>query len=177
MRGGGVCGWLLVFFFLLAEVLVCTVMVLPIPLQMRCGFLMDLGNICSSAVVKTALITTFTIFFGLFLDSLQDAYRLQTELSHHQQVGFPMHDNANLLSRMFRAQRNTYLTGCKLFLMLLLYRFQNIFHEFQSERDIDIPISQTELKANVDHDPVLNQKFAEGAGKKPQRVEVLQKTS
>jgi len=70
MRGGGVCGWLLVFFFLLAEVLVCTVMVLPIPLQMRCGFLMDLGNICSSAVVKTALITTFTIFFGLFLGRL-----------------------------------------------------------------------------------------------------------
>jgi B-cell receptor-associated protein 31 len=119
--------WNVVFGVLCTEILTFLVLlVLP-----HGPYLARIARSRAFAKSKYILRILFYIMAFFFLDAMRQMYALESEKDATTQpateVSMSVHANLNM--RLFRAQRNAYLTFFTVFLMLVLNRFCNVIFE------------------------------------------------
>lgn len=103
--------WQLVFFFLLVEVFVCIVVVLPLPLKFRRTVLQSLDSLTSHRNVSIVLKVIFVLILLLFVDCIRSSLKVEAKLDHiEDEHGRSRggHNHCEDLNRLFRNQRNAY---------------------------------------------------------------------
>jgi len=114
--------WVFCLAVLVAEMVVCSAVILPFPLSWRKKFLQKLSNFWNHyprarIVTKTCL----GVVGLLFIDALRSVWVVTTFID-------PVHpakpDELNL--RTFAAQRNAFLTGFTIFIFFMLNRFESM---------------------------------------------------
>eukprot|EP01117_Protostelium_nocturnum_P006732 TRINITY_DN2423_c0_g1_i1.p1 TRINITY_DN2423_c0_g1~~TRINITY_DN2423_c0_g1_i1.p1 ORF type:complete len:201 (-),score=68.81 TRINITY_DN2423_c0_g1_i1:267-869(-) len=115
--------WAIVFMILCLEVTLCTLMILPLPVQFRLNLSSAMSKLWNSfprfrIVTKTLLV----IITGLFFDSLRRMYSIH--LTTFQPDVLKIGKQVEMNTVLAEAQRNAFLTGVAVFLFLVLYRFQ-----------------------------------------------------
>lgn len=146
--------WQLVFLFLLAEVFVCIVVVLPLPLKFRKSILQSIDSLTSHKNISIILKVIFLLLLLLFVDCIRSSIKVEDKLEHlEEEHGRSRHSTSHCedLNRLFRNQRNayeniihiiylfnficlfhhvyhnfSYLTGFALFLFLMIYRLKEM---------------------------------------------------
>lgn len=117
--------WTFPFALLTIELILCTVVVAPLPALMRTSLLKGLRSLWSRfprfrLVYKTImLLVTF-----LFVDSVRRMYVVYMRMELQHLAG--KNGAANDLSALYAAERNAYLCGFTVFLYLLLLRFESM---------------------------------------------------
>jgi len=118
--------WTIVFAILSFEMLLCLILVLPLPLSIRKYMWKFFATSSLIQKSRTFVIFMAVVLLALFIDAYREA-RHNTEGAHgHMDVNIPMANSQPYLqqqSKYFRAQRNMYISGFTLFLGLILYRF------------------------------------------------------
>lgn len=122
--------WLVVSFFLYSEIALCVLLCLPFIQPKRWQY-----------VFKSRLLNFFVtygnLYFGVFIAVLcilfADAVREVRKYSipNAQQVDLKNNPNAqdHVLMMLFRAQRNLYITGFALFMLVILRRLTTLISE------------------------------------------------
>jgi len=121
--------WTLVFGFLIAEIFYCTLLVLPFPLSFRKALVGVLNKIWNHQTLKIVFTIIFVIISLLFIDSLRSAVQAQDRLDHAEGHLATLESTYKIL---FRHQRNSYISGFSAFLLLMLFRFKEMFSEIHS---------------------------------------------
>jgi len=153
--------WVFCLGVLVAEMVVCSAVILPLPLSWRKIFLQKLSNFWNRyprarIVTKTCL----GVVGLLFVDAMRSVYLIS-------KIVDPVHpakpDELNL--RTFAAQRNAFLTGFTLFIFFMLNRFESMLADVillerrveqasskfdQQEKDINKMIDERK-QYNIDH--------------------------
>jgi len=114
--------WVFCLCVLLAEMTVCSFVILPLPSSWRKIFLQKLSDFWNHYPRARIVTKTCLGVVGLFfLDALRSVYLISTIVD-------PVHpakpDELNL--RTFAAQRNAFLTGFTLFIYFMLNRFESM---------------------------------------------------
>jgi len=114
--------WGFCLIVLLAEMVVCSAVILPFPLSWRKLFLQKLSNFWNHYPRARIVTKTCMGVVGLlFVDAMRSVYIATTVID-------PTHpakpDELNL--RTFASQRNAFLTGFTLFIFFMLNRFESM---------------------------------------------------
>jgi len=115
--------WALIFLILSIEVILCSLMVLPFPINWRLKFSNGMAKLWNQfprfrIVAKTVLV----LVSGLFVDSLRRMYTIHLSIYEPSILKMGRQTEMNMV--LVAAQRNAFLTGLSVFLFLVLYRFQ-----------------------------------------------------
>ena len=131
--------WTILLTILAIELVLNSILVLPIPFIRRpiIGFLRLLFK---SATVQTASIIIAILLLYSFAMSYYTANRLTGELEHDENnpFGGVMFDAAKehgIRSRIFREQRNMYLSGFSFFHGIVLWRLIKLFDQFKENKE------------------------------------------
>jgi B-cell receptor-associated protein 31 len=133
-----------VFVLLVVEMSALLILLLPLPLSWRKSLLNFFTKSKLMKNVNYALKFVFGFIFILFLDSLR--VELKSEKLHESfdSMSNPQADT-NFHMKIFRAQRNMYLTGFTLFLGLVLSRFVGLMAKtINYEQQIEVLKKQAE---------------------------------
>jgi hypothetical protein len=103
--------WQLVFGFLLIEVFVCIVVVLPLPLKFRKSILSSIDSLTKHQQVSIVLKVVFLLLLLLFIDCIRSSIKVEGKLDHSEDHGHVRGHAGHCeeLSRLFRNQRNAYV--------------------------------------------------------------------
>jgi len=136
--------WYAVLVLLLIEMIICLIVVLPVPLSFRTAVLSALAKFWNHPTINIVLKTVFGLLALLFLDALRSINSVNHEISLHHD-GHGPHSTCELKLRLFREQRNSYMVGFALFLFLMIYRFKETLVEHQAfEKKSKAVISQSD---------------------------------
>jgi len=133
--------WIFCLLVLLAEMAVCSLVILPFPVRWRKIFLQKISNFWNHYPRARIVTKTCLGVVGLFfVDSIRSIYLITNIVD-------PVHpakpDELNL--RTFAAQRNAFLTGFTLFIFFLLSRFETMLSDVISlERRVEQASSKYE---------------------------------
>jgi len=122
--------WSIVLLFIYFEIAWILLMLVPLPSNSVRGLLVRLFKFLdSSKHVMLGVKITLALMSLLFLDALRTINHLDEEsnVKHHQ---------LHVQLRLFRNQRNAYMSGFALFLMFVAWRLQHItmrFHETRAD--------------------------------------------
>lgn len=105
----------LVFGVLSTEIVVFTILALPLPSKFRKPITLVLAKPFRSPTVQVTIKCILGFILLLFVDTINRVYSINTELFDASQSNMP-YDRTEIQSRKFYAQRNMYLTGITLFL-------------------------------------------------------------
>jgi len=118
--------WSLVFIILSFEILFCTLIVLPIPLNWRQTILLKTSNLWNRYPrLRIVMKTVMGIITILFVDASLTLYTVHVRSNTPAQPGTVL-DEKEINLTLFEAQRNAFLCGFSVFLFLMLYRFQSM---------------------------------------------------
>lgn len=152
--------WAFCVCVLLAEMVVCTVVIVPLPLKWRKVFLQKLSDFWNNYPRARIVTKTCLGIVGLFfIDSIRSLYLVTTIVD-------PIHpakpDELNL--RTFASQRNAFLTGFILFVFFLLSQFESMLADVillekrvlqmntkyeQQDKEIRVMLKERELHADL----------------------------
>jgi len=119
--------WQAVFAVLLVEMGICTIVILPLPLKYRRAILEGIDKLTKNQTVSTVLKVLFALLAFLFVDCVRSSMRVEEQLDVHDVVGVGhAQSHCEHFSRLFRAQRNAYMTGFALFLFLMIFRLKEM---------------------------------------------------
>eukprot|EP01103_Thecamoeba_quadrilineata_P003958 TRINITY_DN13693_c0_g1_i1.p1 TRINITY_DN13693_c0_g1~~TRINITY_DN13693_c0_g1_i1.p1 ORF type:complete len:166 (-),score=33.92 TRINITY_DN13693_c0_g1_i1:89-586(-) len=119
--------WNIIFCLLILECVIVLLLVLPVPRFIKRAILEGISKLWSFFPVKVAAVAVVVGITVLFFDNLRDSsyYKEQIDLNK----GADMKAGYNLHSRLLGAQRNTYICGFTLFLLLCIYRFEGMLQD------------------------------------------------
>jgi len=133
--------WGFEYAVLLGEVLLLLLLCMPMPDTRVRGFLLNImGTIWSSRHLRFAVFGIAAITGLLFLDALRNVSFVGDEMHGRHEHG---HEHQIAL-RLFLNQRNCYISGFALFLMLIIFRLHDILAQLHRAR--------TELKQREKED-------------------------
>ncbi|KAI0016142.1 B-cell receptor-associated protein 31-like-domain-containing protein [Xylariomycetidae sp. FL0641] len=117
----------LVFVLLVAEMSFFMLLVVPMPFKVKRSFFTFLSENSIVGKVRYGLKITFIFILILFLDSVNRVYRVQMELAAATDnakgsAAVMGHERLEVQARKFYSQRNMYLCGFTLFLLLIVNR-------------------------------------------------------
>lgn len=117
----------LVFMLLVAEIAVFLLLAIPLPLQARRKIFNFLSENPIVAKIQYGLKITFIFILILFVDSVNRVYRVLLELSAAEKVSnsaaaLLASERQEVQARKFYNQRNMYLCGFTLLLLIILNR-------------------------------------------------------
>ncbi|EPE10092.1 hypothetical protein F503_05187 [Ophiostoma piceae UAMH 11346] len=117
----------LVFMLLVAEIAVFLLLAIPLPLQARRKIFNFLSENPFVAKIQYGLKITFIFILILFVDSVNRVYRVLLELSAAEKVSnsaaaLLASERQEVQARKFYNQRNMYLCGFTLLLLIILNR-------------------------------------------------------
>eukprot|EP01116_Phalansterium_solitarium_P017521 TRINITY_DN4338_c0_g1_i1.p1 TRINITY_DN4338_c0_g1~~TRINITY_DN4338_c0_g1_i1.p1 ORF type:complete len:152 (-),score=24.12 TRINITY_DN4338_c0_g1_i1:253-708(-) len=125
--------WMFFLAVLLAQMVLVLILCLPMPSNRLRGFIV---NIFETAWSRSPKLRAFVQMIAcataiMFLDSMRSIYMLDEKLDKGSTGA-----TAELMMklRLFHSQRNAYITGFSLFLMLVLYRFQDLISQLHQAR-------------------------------------------
>eukprot|EP01102_Stenamoeba_stenopodia_P005729 TRINITY_DN16466_c0_g1_i1.p1 TRINITY_DN16466_c0_g1~~TRINITY_DN16466_c0_g1_i1.p1 ORF type:complete len:199 (+),score=51.25 TRINITY_DN16466_c0_g1_i1:83-679(+) len=150
--------WMVVFLILCSEMFLCLLFILPLPVSLR-KLLCKLSSIAQRPQIRTALIAVFLVIAFLFVDALRSQNHLREEAHLHRDAAAQL---TSVHNRLFRAQRNGYLTGFTLFLMLVLYRFQLNTLDLLAA-DEKLAALKKELNASTEEQRRLQERLKKGS--------------
>eukprot|EP01112_Ceratiomyxa_fruticulosa_P010321 TRINITY_DN2724_c0_g1_i1.p1 TRINITY_DN2724_c0_g1~~TRINITY_DN2724_c0_g1_i1.p1 ORF type:complete len:214 (+),score=48.41 TRINITY_DN2724_c0_g1_i1:140-781(+) len=134
--------WTIVFGFLIVEIVYCTLLVLPFPLSFRKMLVGLLNKIWNNQTLRIVFTIMFVIISLLFADSLRSAVQAQDRLINAEAHITTLESTYKIL---FRHQRNSYISGFSAFLLLMLFRFKEMFSEIHSiETKSNVVVKQAE---------------------------------
>jgi len=125
--------WGFEYAVLLAEVCLLLLLCIPMPdTRLRGGLLSLMGTVWSSRHLRIGVFVVAAITGLLFLDALRNVSYVGDEMrDRHEHGGVNEHQIA---LRLFLNQRNCYITGFALFLMLIIFRFYDILSQLHRAR-------------------------------------------
>ncbi|GAM24432.1 hypothetical protein SAMD00019534_076070, partial [Acytostelium subglobosum LB1] len=130
-----------IFIILLIEIIVCTTAMLPISMNMRKSIFSGLSRLLDGHTTKIIFRVVFVILLGIFADSIQNSLAIDKKIHNEEHA----HERNSLYLRLFRFQRNIYLTGFTLYLFFLIYRAQSVVQQLTSvENKSNAVIKQAE---------------------------------
>lgn len=163
--------WMVVFLIMCTEVFLCLLFILPLPTPLR-KLICKVSSLAQSPQVRTALVAVFLVIAFLFVDAIRSQNHLREEAHLHRDAIAQLNSVQN---RLFRAQRNAYLTGFTLFLMLVLYRFQLNTIEMLAS-DEKIASLKKDLNAATEEQRRLQEQSRKGQGQSDnEKLQELQK--
>lgn len=130
----------LVFIFLIVEVVIFSILALPIPTKLRKPLTLLLLKPFQLEVVQITIKCILGFILLLFVDTINKVYNIDTELNAASNAnikggGIYSQDRIEVLSRKFFAQRNMYLTGMTLFLTFTVVRTFSLVQELIELKD------------------------------------------
>lgn len=133
----------LVFGVLVVEVVVFSILALPIPTKLRRPLTLVLLKPFQNEVVQITIKFILGFILLLFVDTINKVYNIDRELSGATADArtakgsgvMSSQDRIELLSRKFFAQRNMYLTGMTLFLTFTVVRTFSLVQELLQLKD------------------------------------------
>ena len=122
------------FGILVAEIIVFSILALPIPSKFRKPLTLLLLRPFKIPTVQVAIKCILGFILLLFLDSINKVYNINQELTEAGRAtgggaGGLGQERIEVLSRKFFAQRNMYLTGITLFLTFIVTRTFSLVNE------------------------------------------------
>eukprot|EP01101_Sappina_pedata_P006157 TRINITY_DN298_c0_g2_i1.p1 TRINITY_DN298_c0_g2~~TRINITY_DN298_c0_g2_i1.p1 ORF type:complete len:202 (-),score=89.28 TRINITY_DN298_c0_g2_i1:81-638(-) len=144
--------WNVVFLLMIIEVVITLILIFPFPNRVKLFILNCLSIIWKNTFLRTIYITCFVAIAILFLDSQRDSYKFGQQLK--EQHGADVKMGPNVHTRLLGAQRNGYLSGFTLFLLLILYHYSHML-----ENLVDLERKVTELSAGG-RTPVLSEEIS-----------------
>jgi hypothetical protein len=117
----------LVFFFLMMEMALFVVLILPLPFAVKRRVFTFISENPIVAKIQYWMKICFIFILVLFIDSVNRVWRVQVELaavseSSKNAAAILGHERLEVQARKFYSQRNMYLCGFTLFLSLILNR-------------------------------------------------------
>lgn len=131
----------LVFGVLVVEVVVFSILALPIPTKFRKPLTLVLLRPFRNEVVQITIKVVLGFILLLFVDTINKVYNIDRELIGASSAAArgggvaSSQDRIELLSRKFFAQRNMYLTGMTLFLTFTVVRTFGLVQELLQQKD------------------------------------------
>ncbi|KNE67337.1 hypothetical protein AMAG_11807 [Allomyces macrogynus ATCC 38327] len=136
----------LALVLLITEIIVFLILVLPMPRSVR----KTITKFITQSWIVTKLVTafrwTFIFLTLLFIDSFTRQYKMTQERAEAIEEGHYHHQHGNLgiitgdldpRAKLYYAQRNMYMTGFALFLMVVLDRYRAVLLELvRSEEQV-----------------------------------------
>mmetsp|Transcript_14026 Transcript_14026/g.24105 ORF Transcript_14026/g.24105 Transcript_14026/m.24105 type:complete len:211 (+) Transcript_14026:91-723(+) len=123
--------WLLVFGVCVVEGLSILLLVLPLPHIIQRWWMRFLHVLWTWTPARRTMIGIFIITGFLFIDTMRLSYVARAKMADSDA-------NPQTATLLFRHQRNAYLSGITLFLLLILYRFQVVLAElFALEKKVE----------------------------------------
>lgn len=127
--------WTSVFVLFTVELLITFLLVLNLYKPLRKLVTGSLRVATSSKHVRILMLVLAVILILLFIDSFRNQSRLSEELKAPE----VLRDNAKELQlklRIFREQRNLYLSGVTVFLGLVIYWILQLYEEFDADKAV-----------------------------------------
>jgi len=122
-----------VFAVLMLEIITLSLLLLPMPNNAVRGLISKgLKAASDNQRVKQFFIVCLVVISLLFLDAMRTINHLDEEQDKGDRKG--PHLEFAIKLRLFRNQRNAYITGFSLFLMLVIYRVTAILAQLHRER-------------------------------------------
>ncbi|KYR02632.1 BCAP29/BCAP31 family protein [Tieghemostelium lacteum] len=116
------------FFLLVVEIFICTLAVFPfLSMDTRKKLFSQIHKVMGGHTTKVVVYVMASLMLFIFLQSNYDSYKTDKKL--HQGGGVLVTDKPGEYSKLFRHQRNIYLSGFVLFLYFLISRAQSIIKE------------------------------------------------
>lgn len=130
----------LVFAVLVSEVVIFSVLALPIPTRLRKPLTLVLLRPFQNEIVQITIKCVLGFILLLFVDTINKVYNIDRELTAASSAnskggGVYSQDRIEVLSRKFFAQRNMYLTGMTLFLTFTVVRTFGLVQELLQLKD------------------------------------------
>ncbi|QLQ80831.1 hypothetical protein HG537_0E01860 [Torulaspora globosa] len=131
----------LVFGVLVFEVVIFSVLALPMPTKFRKPLTLVLLRPFRNEVVQITIKVVLGFILLLFVDTINKVYNIDRELAGTSAAAakggavVSSQDRIELLSRKFFAQRNMYLTGMTLFLTFTVVRTFGLVQELLQQKD------------------------------------------
>eukprot|EP01133_Synstelium_polycarpum_P005244 gene5244-6067_t len=122
---------LAIFVLLMLEMLICTIAMLPIPMSTRKSIFGGLNRVMQGHNARIVFKVVFVILLGMFADAIVNSISTDKKIHSNNDKG-DLHERNQLYLRLFRYQRNIYLTGFTLYLFFVIYRAQSIVLELTS---------------------------------------------
>jgi len=141
--------WSFVFMTMAIELILCTVIITPLPISWRTRLLEKISWFWNSHPrFRIATNTWMSIITVLFLDALRQMYMVHVASVIAGPGTDPLEALANVGNQkdvemtLYAAQRNAYLCGFTVFLFTMLYRFQSMADKI-TELELRISSYQT----------------------------------
>ncbi|GMM34313.1 Yet3 protein [Saccharomycopsis crataegensis] len=118
----------LIFAILSAEIILFTIISLPLPSKLRAPLLNAISKPFQSVQVQVSIKSILIFILILFIDAFNKCYSIEQQLKEIP-PGAPYVDRSEIQAKRFYAQRNLYLTGFTLFLTLITNRTYSLVGE------------------------------------------------
>ena len=126
--------WAPVFILLMCELVLCTAMILPIPIQWRAKISQQMSRLWNLYPRFRIVMKTFIgIVTALFLDALRQMYMVH--LSQRQPDLLKVGKEGEMNNTLVAAQRNAFMCGFTVFLFMVLYRMQSMADQISGLED------------------------------------------
>jgi len=117
--------WTIVFIFFLMELVICTLIIAPLPVSMRRRIVQGLSWLWNKQPRARVIMKTSLAVVGIFfLDAVRKMYVLYMAQLDPYIMNAARGPEMDL--SLFEAERNAFLCGCTLFLFFMLHRFQSM---------------------------------------------------
>jgi len=124
--------WGFEYAVLVGEVIVLLLLCMPVPdIRVRGGILDLMGFIWTSRYLRIGVFVIAAITGLLFFDALRNVSSMGDEMREHQLSG---HNEHQIALRLFLNQRNCYISGFALFLMLIIFRVYEMSNQLRHAR-------------------------------------------
>jgi len=114
--------WVFVFTLLVVEAIALLLFILPLPKALKKAYMKAISAVWNQPQIRRVLIGCLIVVTVLFIDTIRTLYSIT-----HKPDDVAV--SQTMLISLFRQQRNAYLTGFTLFLLLVLYRIQALLGE------------------------------------------------
>jgi len=126
--------WLLVFLTLCVQVILITILCIPhhyLPAIIRRAIIRVFEEAQNSPNIVLSYKITTGLLLLLFLDAVRTINHLD-EKERHEHAGMA---ELNIKLRLFRNQRNMYMSFFAVFFMIIIYRLQRLFAELHNANE------------------------------------------
>lgn len=147
--------WTVCAGVLYTEMALISVLLVPMPRSFRRKLVMRVTGSNLAKKLHSAFLVIFFFIVSMFLQSTRESSEAGTVYSESNRDDVLA--SLNIRMRMFRAQRNFFLSGGSLFLLLVLNRFYSFIVEMGSGMDVEL-LKKQAIKNNEEFLKILEER-------------------
>lgn len=147
--------WTLCAGILYTEMALISILLVPMPKRFRRKLVLGVTGSTLAKKLHSAFVAVFFFVIFMFIQSAIEAH--DAGIVHAESNRDDVMTSLNIRMRMFRAQRNFYVSGGSLFLLLVLNRFYSFIVEMGSGMDIEL-LQKQAVKNNDEFMKILEER-------------------